>query len=397
MLAGRVVRVGLHGGNGLFRPILKPRLLWSYREIHRPTRQRPGCGGGLQVVPDDSIRRQVSGVFQKRNFSLESIPSILVPPVVFTGLLLALWAYKCLMTVIFQDKIIYMPYMPPFTRSEKLEDYAAGCKPVEWEERHIKSLDATKIALGIGRLQVKGDLDNKPGVRASIEEVVICYFHGNGGSVPPRLPMLSNVLKLVQSFQAGSRPVRYTLVALSYRGYWTSSGRASESGIKLDAQAMLQHVHSTYPGATIILWGQSLGAGVVCTAAAEQKVTSQIAGLVLETPFTSIKAMLIALYPQKWLPYQYLHPFLWNHWDSEKALRQIAEAQIPPRVLLLSATRDEVVPGGEIGKIEEACKNVGLETQRTDVIGSLHNEATTRREGQGAVARFVVDLVDKRE
>lgn len=336
---------------------------------------------------------------QKRTFITDGLPTFLVPPAVFTGLLVGLWTYKCIMTVLFQDRIIYMPYMPPFARSEKMEDYTGVCKPVKWRHEQIGSLDGTKIALGIGEIpQVdKIEASNKT------KHVVICYFQGNGSSLPPRLPLVSNVLKAIDAKAGGNESVKFTLVALSYRGYWTSSGRASQKGIELDAQAMLRWINSTYSKAgtalEIILWGQSIGAGVAATAAGTYNNSAQqspITGIVLETPFSGIKSMLLALYPQKWLPYQYLWPFLWNHWDSEAALRRIAEADRKPRILLLPATRDEIVPPSEADKLEAICLEAGLHTERKDIIGALHTEATTRREGQDAVARFVVQCAKLR-
>ncbi|CAK3770146.1 alpha beta-hydrolase [Lecanosticta acicola] len=344
-------------------------------------------------------------VLQRRTFITDGLPAFLVPPVIFTSLLVGLWTYKCMMTVLFQDRIIYMPYMPPFARSEKMKDYTAVCKPVEWEHTHIKSLDGTRIALCVGEIpanqaeQIAQDRKRK--------HVIICYFQGNGSSLPPRLPLMSNVLKSIKAqVSASSEAVRYTLVALSYRGYWTSSGRASQSGIELDAQAMLRWINATYRSPNtdleLILWGQSIGAGVASTAAAayikaiQKDPLSPIAGIVLETPFSGIKSMLLALYPQKWLPYRYLWPFLWNHWDSEIALRGIANTGHKPMVLLLPATRDEVVPHCEADKLEAICRDAGLPTERRDIIGALHTEATTRREGQDAVARFIVECAASR-
>jgi fermentation-respiration switch protein FrsA (DUF1100 family) len=329
--------------------------------------------------------------FRHRRSFLTSLPTILVPPVVFTGLLIALWTYKIVMTVVFQEKILYMSYMPPQTRSEIIEDYAATCRPVQWEEVRIKSLDGTNISLGVG------SIPSTAMSKAPTREIVICYFQGNGGSVPPRLPLLSNTLKLLQA-RVGEH-VHFTMVALSYRGYWTSSGRATEAGIKLDAQATLQWVKETHPEASIVLWGQSLGAGVAC-AAAEQHLASDngqlLQGLILETPFTSVSSMLIALYPEKWLPYRYLSGFLRSHWDSRIALKRIsmAEGCRLPRVLLIAATRDEVVPPEEAEKLQNVCEEVSLGFKRVNVIGALHNEATTRREGQEAIAKFVVDVCD---
>ncbi|KAK5111602.1 hypothetical protein LTR85_011831 [Meristemomyces frigidus] len=291
-----------------------------------------------------------------------------------------------------------MPYMPPGARKEKIEDYAAVCRPVEWGEKKKRSLDGTRISLCVGSIPSANggevELEGTASVRKG--HVVICYFQGNGSSPPPRLPLLSQVLKLIHA-RAPSN-VQYTLVALAYRGYWTSSGRASQSGIELDAQAMLKWVAETYisPDTDIrlVLWGQSIGAGVASTAAATFISGQQdlpLAGLVMETPFTSVKSMLLALYPQRWLPYQYLHPFLWNHWDSGAALRTIAEAGTRPKLLLMPATRDEVVPPIEIQKLESICRELKLDYERKNVIGALHTEATTRREGQDAVANFIVN------
>ncbi|KXT05245.1 hypothetical protein AC578_8420 [Pseudocercospora eumusae] len=303
------------------------------------------------------------------------------------------------MAVLLQDKIIYMPYMPPFARSEKMEDYTAICKPVEWRSLHIKSLDGTKIALAIGRLPVHISTDNA--VRAMTRKVVIAYFHGNGSSIPPRLPLMSGTLQAIERASEDS-DVEFVIVALSYRGYWTSSGRASQAGIEKDAQAMLQWIQKTYasPGVDlqIMLWGQSIGSGVASTAAAtyvtdQAKDKPPLTALVLETPFTGIKSMLLALYPQNWLPYKYLWPFLWNHWDSEVALRRIAESGCRPKILLLPATRDEVVPRDEVDKLESICNELRLPMNRKDVVGALHFEATIRTDGQEAVARFVADTI----
>ena len=306
-----------------------------------------------------------------------------------------------MMMVLFQDKIIYMPGVPPFARSEKIEDYAAQCKPMEWQEKHIKSLDGTDIALCIGRMrqEVHSAKVIDHGELKKAKEVVICYFQGNGGSIPPRLPILSSVLKSIQAgLSENESDMKFTLVALSYRGYWTSSGRARQSGIELDAQAVLRYINESFPSSTsdvhLILWGQSIGCGVATTATARYLLEHhadqlQVKGLVLETPFSSVKSMLVALYPQKWLPYRYLWPFLWNHWDSETALRRIADTGKKPRLLLLPATRDEVVPAIEVERLEKICADLKFDYERKDVFGALHNETTVRRDGQQAVANFI--------
>jgi len=75
----------------------------------------------------------------------------------------------------------------------------------------------------------------------------------------------------------------------------------------------LQWVLSKYDlsDTKFVIWGQSIGAGVATTALANlleteadgRKLTA-ISGLVLETLFVDLRSMLVALYPQKFLPYR---------------------------------------------------------------------------------------------
>ena len=156
---------------------------------------------------------------------------------------------------------------------------------------------------------------------------------------------------------------------------------------------------STPADVQLVLWGQSIGAGVGCTAAAEylhnaeHRHRPQIAGLILETPFVSIRDMLAALYPQRWLPYRYLWPFLRSHWNSEKALQSIASTEMGWRmkILLLAAAKDEVVPATEAEKLHDVCLALSLDVIRHDVVGALHAEASMKGKGPGTIARFVVD------
>lgn len=115
---------------------------------------------------------------------ITNLPTILVPPVVYIGLVLTLWFYKCLMMVVFQNKIIYMPSIPPFSRSEQIEEYETICRPVRWTEKRIRSLDGTRITLCVGEKDAKAgnrqwraDEDMKIQNRAR-KRVVVLYFQG---------------------------------------------------------------------------------------------------------------------------------------------------------------------------------------------------------------------------
>ncbi|RLL96879.1 hypothetical protein CFD26_106180 [Aspergillus turcosus] len=314
-----------------------------------------------------------------------------------------------------QDKLLYISWLPPFSRSEQISDYAGECKPVRWEEKRIRSLDGTKLAVCEGRMPMRVPPRSGPQKPHAKKLVVICYFQGNGGSTPMRLPLLSQFLRSIDPPTPSSSPrdVDYLVVALSYRGYWKSSGRATQTGIELDAVAFLQWVAETYSApdrdVRMVLWGHSLGTAIASSAAAtylaghsttRSPQVVPIAGMILEAPMSSTKDMLISLYPQKWLPYRYLWPFLWNNWSSAVALERMArwrdqsrdqrghEHAVPP-ILLLSAEKDEVIPAYAAVELEEEGKRLGFNVDRLDVSGAMHNEIPVKAAGKQAMMDFI--------
>lgn len=125
------------------------------------------------LFPCHPVRR--SGIHQSHQRFLASfIPPYLVPPMVFVGLVLSLWAYKCLMMIVFQRHILYMPSVPPYSRREKIADYADRCGSIKWREDTILSLDGTKLSLCVGEASIRMSLDSK-GLQ---NHVVLLYFQG---------------------------------------------------------------------------------------------------------------------------------------------------------------------------------------------------------------------------
>lgn len=200
------------------------------------------------------------------------------------------------------------------------------------------------------------------------------------------------------------------MVCLSYRGYWTSRGRASERGIALDAQAALEYVSRLQdeevgenrpgpkPAPVLIFWGQSIGSGVATNLAAWDQFPSRMKlnALVLETAFTSIKDMLLAMYPPKWVPYRYLWPFLRNHLDSLANLEKIAKRNGeagPPHITLVEAGRDELVPAEHGVRLQERGRQLGLSFEKKTVQGAFHNDVMLRQEGRKAIANTITEAV----
>ena len=167
---------------------------------------------------------------------------------------------------------------------------------------------------------------------------------------------------------------------------------------------------------SLVLWGQSLGAGVAMEAAAATTVSRldssndkegiELQGLLLETPFVSVDAMLLELYPQKWLPYRYLGPFLRNHWDSKQALRRLAGAwedrkmlvgiygSKSIKIIILQAGKDELVPPTQGLELEACARGMGFDVRRVEVKSALHNEVSVKASGPAAIVGFLREIGD---
>ncbi|KAL7906157.1 Alpha/Beta hydrolase protein [Trichoderma velutinum] len=326
---------------------------------------------------------------------------VLMPPLIFTGLFLALWCYKCIMLVLFQNAIIYNPFLPPNARSMTISEFSRQCGGIKWKEDRIKSLDGTEIALCISEISCG---DERGGSSKGPKTLVyILYFQGNASSLPPRLPDLSGILRQLKTETKGQ--IHYTMICLSYRGYWTSHDRPSEKGIDLDSEAALRWVsklhHEKYketPMAPVtILWGQSIGCGFATNLAAKAQDAANlpINALVLETPFTNTRAMLTALYPQKWLPYRHLWPFLRNHLDSWANLELIAAKAQKPGIYIVEAGKDELVPSDHGGILHRRCQDVQLYAELHTVRGALHNDVMVRRHGKHTIAESIALAVSR--
>jgi len=103
-------------------------------------------------------------------------------PVVFSGLFVSLWTWKCFMMVVFQNKIIYMPGLPPNSRWEKVQDYGDRLCGIAWREERVKAADGTDLALCVADVELGGGLELKRGDSRSRalpdRHLYILYFQG---------------------------------------------------------------------------------------------------------------------------------------------------------------------------------------------------------------------------
>ncbi|HXZ46896.1 MAG TPA: alpha/beta hydrolase [Pseudolabrys sp.] len=156
-------------------------------------------------------------------------------------------------------------------------------------------------------------------VAPRFDKPVVIYFQGNAEGLEPRVGRFT----WLTADGTG-------LLALCYRGYSGSTGRPTEDGLIRDARAAYDFVRKRDPGRRIILFGESLGTGVAVALAAEREV----AGIILDAPYTSMAELGAAAYP--------FAPVRWLVKDSFHSDKRIARVHAP--LLIVHGERDDIVP-----------------------------------------------------
>jgi hypothetical protein len=131
------------------------------------TRFDPPCLRPRLLVLKPSTRCDFT---HRRSFVV--IPTVLLPPVIFAGLVVSLWTWKCFMMVVFQNKIIYMPGLPPNARRERIADYKNQCAGITWRVEKTRSLDGTSISLCVA------SVESESATMLKRKEIYLLYFQG---------------------------------------------------------------------------------------------------------------------------------------------------------------------------------------------------------------------------
>jgi fermentation-respiration switch protein FrsA (DUF1100 family) len=148
---------------------------------------------------------------------------------------------------------------------------------------------------------------------------VVIYFQGNAEGLPAR------VARFTWLTADGTG-----LLALCYRGYGGSTGTPTEDGLIRDAQAAYDFARAHYPAGRVVLFGESLGTAVAVALAAGHEV----AGVILDAPFTSAAEVGAAAYP--------FAPVRWVMKDKFRSDESIARVSAP--LLVLHGEQDRIVP-----------------------------------------------------
>jgi fermentation-respiration switch protein FrsA (DUF1100 family) len=147
----------------------------------------------------------------------------------------------------------------------------------------------------------------------------LLYSHGNGGNIGDRV---SIARLLVEQLGVG-------VFMYDYRGYGRSQGAPSEAGLVNDAiGARAALLREGVAAEHVVYFGRSLGAAVTVDLA----LAHPPRGVVLESPFTSVRAMAHGVLPGAGYLFR-------TRWDS---LAKIGRLRSP--LLVIHGESDEVVP-----------------------------------------------------
>ena len=171
-------------------------------------------------------------------------------------------------------------------------------------------------------------IQNKEGIKLKawlhekdlINKKTIIFFHGNAGNLRNRNYKLNELSKFDVNF-----------LIIAYRGFSGNQGKPSEQGLYEDARSALDFLKiKGVKEKNLILYGESLGTAV----AIETAQNKDLAGIILESPFTSMVELAQKYYP--FLPVKFLLK------DKYETIKKLPKINSP--LLVLHGRLDDIVP-----------------------------------------------------
>ena len=157
----------------------------------------------------------------------------------------------------------------------------------------------------------------------------LIFFHGNAGSLENRIHKLNHFQDMDINF-----------LIIAWRGFSGNDGKPSEQGLYVDGESAINWlIKKGVDEKNLILYGESLGTGVA-THLAQNK---NFAGVILETPFTSMIDAAKTFYP--YIPVNLL---LKDKFENYKKVKNINSP-----ILVMHGEKDQLVPFSMGKKIYE--------------------------------------------
>ena len=148
----------------------------------------------------------------------------------------------------------------------------------------------------------------------------VLFLHGNAGTLENRIYKINHFKNIDVNF-----------IILAWRGFSKNKGKPTENGLYKDAKSALEWLaNKGIKEENIIIYGESLGTGV----ATEIAQNKNFAGIILESPFTSMVAAAKSKYPI--FPVRLL---LKDKYESDKKIKNVKSP-----ILIMHGEADSIVP-----------------------------------------------------
>lgn len=189
--------------------------------------------------------------------------------------------------------------------------------------------------LKIGRVFIEDVFQTKDGrklygwwIEHPQEKASLLFFHGNAGNISHRL----DKIKILHE-------TGVSIFIFDYSGFGKSEGTPSEQNLYQDGLAAYDYLinQRKKDPKNILFYGESLG----CAVALEVATQNPVAGIILESPFVSLKEMARAHYP--------FLAFLAG--DKFNNIEKIGKIDVPK--LFIHSKNDEIIPFSQGLKLYE--------------------------------------------
>ena len=157
----------------------------------------------------------------------------------------------------------------------------------------------------------------------------LIYFHGNAGSLENRIHKLNHFEGMNINF-----------LIIAWRGFSGNKGTPSEQGLYEDGKSAINWlIKKGVEEENLVIYGESLGTGV----ATQLAQNNNFAGIILETPFTSMVHAAKIFYP-----YVPVNLILKDKFENYKKIKNINSP-----ILVMHGEADQIVPFSMGKKIYE--------------------------------------------
>lgn len=204
-----------------------------------------------------------------------------------------------------------------------------------------------------------------PAERAGRERVLLLGFAGNAWNAQEAGSYLAELYPACD------------VVVFHYRGYYPSGGSPSANGLVADAPLIYDFAVARFPHDRVIAVGFSIGCGIAAKLSAKRKLD----GLILVTPFDSLKAAAQSLYP--WLP---IGAFFSHEIDAAKAL---VNSQAPAAII--AAANDDIIVPERTDALRRRIKSLAFDAT---IAHAGHNDIYSRSAFHEAMRKALKALID---